>query len=82
MIIYGLSEKERKTLKDLSGLSDYRIIPKELKVPGNINIWGDTILLQTFGEPPTIIEIKNKNLANAYLNYFMLLWEKGKEIMF
>ncbi len=80
MVLYNLSAKEKKSLKDLSGLTDYRIIPKELNVPGNINIWGDTILLQTFGDPPAIIEVKNKDLAYAYLNYFKLLWERGEKV--
>ena len=80
MVIYKLSAKERKTLDKLKDMTEYRLIPKELNVPGNINIWGDTILLQTFGDPPTIIEIKNKALAQTYLNYFRLLWERGKEV--
>tara|TARA_Y100000310_G_scaffold28357_1_gene26978 strand:+ start:2671 stop:3846 length:1176 start_codon:yes stop_codon:yes gene_type:complete len=80
MVIYKLSSGEKKTLKDLPSLTDYRIIPNELKVPSNMNIWGDTVLLQIFGERPAIIEIKNKDLAAGYINYFKLMWKQGKKI--
>lgn len=80
MVIYKLSANERRTMKKMPGLTDYRIIPRALKVPSNMNIWGDTVLLQMFGNPPAIIEIKNKALAEGYLNYFNLLWKQGKKV--
>jgi len=44
-----------------------------------LNIWEDAIVLQTFGEIPAVIEIKNENLVKGYLNYFNLLWDLGKK---
>jgi ABC-type polar amino acid transport system ATPase subunit len=81
MIIYKLSGKEKNTLKNLPDLTDYRIISRKLEVPSNMNIWGDdTVLLQVFGKKPAIIEIRNKELARGYLNYFNLLWNEGKKV--
>jgi len=81
MVMYKLSKKEKTTLQKLPQLTEYRVIPKELEVPSNMNIWGDdTILLQIFGKKPAIIEIRNKELARGYLNYFNILWEQGKEV--
>ena len=57
-----------------------RIIPAKLETPANVLIWDDSIALQTFVDPVSVVEIKNKALAKAYLNYFNLLWAQGKDV--
>jgi len=59
---------------------DIRVIPLQLETPANVLIWDDYIALQTLVEPYSVIQIKNAALAKAYLNYFNLLWNQGKNI--
>jgi ABC-type polar amino acid transport system ATPase subunit len=79
-ISFRLEDFEKEIMKKLGGQLQIKLIPKEYATPANFNIWEDSIVLQTFGEPPAVIEIKNKNLVGGYANYFNLLWEIGKEI--
>jgi len=57
-----------------------RVIPAKLETPANVLVWDDSIALQIFEEPISVIEIKNPSVAKAYLNYFNLLWKQGKDI--
>src|SRR3989344_3856890 len=75
--IEGFEKDVSKSLKDQLKVS---LIPKKFATPSNFNIWEDTIILQTFGETPAIIEIRNKHLVQGYLNYFNLLWDFGNKI--
>lgn len=79
-VSYRIEEFEKVALKNLSGQLQISLIPKKFATPSNYNIWEDTIILQTFGEPPAIIEIKNRHLVKGYLNYFKLLWDIGKKV--
>ena len=79
-VSYRIEEFEKNVLRSLGNQLQISLIPKKFATPSNYNIWEDTIILQTFGDPPAIIEIRNKHLVNGYLNYFKLLWEMGKKI--
>lgn len=57
-----------------------RILPRNMSTPANVLIWEDSIALQTLSEPYSVVEIKNAIQAQAYLNYFNLLWDQGKEV--
>jgi len=57
-----------------------RVIPQNLDTPANMLIWDDYLALQTLVEPYSVVQIKNAALAKAYLNYFNLLWEQGRDI--
>jgi len=41
------------------------------------NICGDRVVMFLFNEPVSVIEIKNKDLADAYNNYFEILWSNA-----
>jgi len=79
-VSYKIERFEREAQKKLGTQLQISLIPKEYATPSNFNIWEDTIILQTFGEMPAIIEIRNKSLTSGYLNYFDLLWDIGKKI--
>jgi len=79
-VSYKVEDFERDVQKHLGGQLQISLISKEYSTPSNFNIWEDTIILQTFGEPPAIIEIKNEKLVGGYLNYFNLLWDLGEKI--
>ncbi len=70
-----------KTIKEkYPNLYCYRIIPRNLQNPSDYVIIGDSIIIQSLDDVPTVIEIHNKNIAKSYLNYFNLLWEMGKDL--
>ncbi len=77
MIAYEESERDQ-ALIDEKKLIEVRIIPRKLSTPANMHIWEGTVALQMVVEPYTVVEIRNKALAESYLNYFNLLWEQGK----
>lgn len=79
-VSYKINKLEKDVLKNLGNQLQISLIPKKFATPSNYNIWEDTIILQTFGDPPVIIEIRNKHLVKGYLNYFKLLWDMGKKI--
>jgi len=79
--IVGYHESKKDIEQMRSGkLCHLRVIQENIKTPASVLIWDDYIALQSLIEPYSVIQIKNANLANAYLNYFNLLWEQGKDI--
>jgi len=78
-VSYKVENLEKEAQKGLGDQLQVSLIPKQYSTPSNFNIWEDTIILQTFGNPPAIIEIKNESLVSGYLNYFNLLWDLGKK---
>ena len=51
--------------------------------PANYYVIEDVVVIQIFGkdgDTPKIIEIKNKDVAKSYMNYFTLLWEQSTPI--
>lgn len=71
-------EKNRKLMLERR-LADWRVIGEDLETPAYTIIWPDSINIAIFSEPLINIEIKNKEVVEAYLNYFNLLWKLGKK---
>ena len=83
MIMYNESPLDRDLRLRCPELNDYRLIPKHLENPANYYVIEDVVVIQIFGQPgdePSLIEIKNKNVAKSYLNYFNLLWDQSTPI--
>ncbi|MEI7792792.1 MAG: helix-turn-helix domain-containing protein [Candidatus Berkelbacteria bacterium] len=79
MVEYGESRiDQERAAKDKTYI--IRILPNNIASPANVLIWDDCIALQTLAEPYSVIEIKNALQAKAYMNYFNLLWDQGKEV--
>lgn len=62
-----------------TGLVEMRTMKEKILAPANMLIWDDRIALQDFVEPCSTIEIQNKALADAYLNFFKAMWAQGEE---
>lgn len=77
MIVYD-DEIKSQELNSAMRLAEVKVISKKLSMPANMQIWEDTVALQMLVEPYMVIEIKNKAYAEAYLNYFHILWEQGQ----
>lgn len=57
-----------------------RLIHNAQQTPVATIIFGDRVQISLFHPNPTIIEIRNQSLADAYGTYFTYLWDHGEEI--
>lgn len=74
MAMYEFGEKDKEILAAHPGLSDLRLMPRTLQNPANYNVMGDTVIIQIFGDKPTIMEVRDADVAKAYLNFFEEMW--------
>lgn len=63
-------KKERHT--------NVRFLPKEYVTPAVVNIYSDKVLIAIWVEQPQAVVIKSKEAADAFRNYFHILWSIGK----
>ncbi|MEA3463482.1 MAG: helix-turn-helix domain-containing protein [Patescibacteria group bacterium] len=56
-----------------------KFLPYNLKNPITAVIWLNSVSYQFFLDKPFIIEIKNKELRDSYLEHFNLLWKIAKK---
>lgn len=79
MVAYAEASKDLELIQ-AGKLVDVRVVPQPFNPKANTLIFNDKVCLQNFVEPYGVIEIKNKTLAETYMNYFHTLWEMGKKI--
>lgn len=77
MVLYSNSEMDSKLAKENPELCQIKLVPQNNNNPASIIIFGDTVALQIFTDPISVIEIKNKALAEVYLNHFNYLWNSN-----
>lgn len=65
---------ERGKALSLLPLTQVRYLPGNIKTPGVVHIYADTIALISTDDPLFVAVIKNKNLANSYREYFEWTW--------
>ena len=78
MVAYAESDIDKQLVKDSPNLNQFRKMPRSIQNPANYNVFGDTVITQIFETEPTIIQIKNQSIADAYLRFFEELWELSK----
>lgn len=59
-------------------LREYRFLPFHLSNPVTTTIYPDAVTYQLFYKNPTIIEIRNQELADSYRQYYDNLWKIAK----
>jgi sugar-specific transcriptional regulator TrmB len=74
IIQFEMTDKEWDMLETRPELTEYRIINNDTPHVGNVNIIHDTIILQTWMNPPRIIEIRDPLLVTMFKSYFDILW--------
>lgn len=57
--------------------SEFRFMPAGISSPTFTRITHDLVSIEVYGQEPIIIQIRNKTIAQAYLESFALLWEAG-----
>jgi ABC-type polar amino acid transport system ATPase subunit len=79
MVMYAHGQNEQRLIKEQPNLNTFRLMSRSIQNPANYNVFGDTVITQIFEDEPTIIEIKNQNIADAYMRFFEELWEASEE---
>jgi sugar-specific transcriptional regulator TrmB len=59
-------------------LSEIKYLPKEFDSPSATNIYGNKVAIILWTEEPFAILINQKEIADAYRNYFELMWKIAK----
>lgn len=81
MVVYQNNKFSMDKVRAGNQFYKVRIINQDYSPPANLTTWEDNIALHTYREPISVIEIKSKALAEAYMNYFNIMWEIGKDII-
>ncbi|MGV8161811.1 MAG: TrmB family transcriptional regulator [Candidatus Nanoarchaeia archaeon] len=72
-------ESRKRGLAFDDDFTTIKFLPKEMKTPSVINIYGDVVVMYNVKEDNSFaIVIKNKTLSKSFREYFMYLWSKGK----
>ncbi len=72
--IYNHNAQERIKYLNSLPLTEGRYLPSQYDSKVSTNICGDEVVLVLWKEPAWVVQIKNKDIADAYKNYFELLW--------
>ena len=62
-----------------SPLIKIKYLPQSMYEPTAHRVYGDNVVIILLEEDPLCIVIRNKAIAESYLNHFKILWEKAKE---
>jgi len=71
------SEHFRKHYASEPG-NQFRFMSVGLSNPTFTRITSEMVSIEVYGQEPIIIQIRNKTIAEAYLQSFQLLWQQGK----
>ncbi|MBH41727.1 MAG: hypothetical protein CL685_03365 [Candidatus Magasanikbacteria bacterium] len=78
MVTYSQGKTDRRLVKEFPQLNQFRRLPRTIQNPANYCVTEDTVITQIFEDEPTIIQIKNQHIADAYMRFFEELWNSGK----
>lgn len=77
--LYNENAKERMQYLNSMKFTEAKYLPSEYNTPVSTLVCGPEVLLVHWGtEPLTFIRIENQMLADAYRNYFEILYAQGK----
>lgn len=79
-ILFSVGEQEKEIVRSNPDITEYRLWKKDISPIGNFNVIHDTVILQTLGHSPRIIEIRDKDLVAVFRGYFDAMWVESKPI--
>jgi len=59
-------------------LAEIRYLPKKYESPVAMNIYGNKTAIILWAKQPIVIAIREKEIADAYRNYFEIMWKIAK----
>ncbi|MEM4336476.1 MAG: helix-turn-helix domain-containing protein [Candidatus Woesearchaeota archaeon] len=78
--IYNYNAEERIKYLNTLPYTEARYLPQKYYSTTSTNICGDEVVLVLWLETPVVIQLKNKQIANSYKNYFEILWKDSKVV--
>jgi len=78
--IYNTPDFDRIAFLKKLPFTSVRILPSEYGTPATTNIVGDEVSMVMWDDTPTVVIIKSVKLADAYRNYFNILWKRAKPL--
>ena len=77
-VVYSESARDKRLVTPAE--NDIRYAPNKYTSPMSVAIYGNNVNILIFSEEnPVAIHIKNKEIAQSFMNYFNLMWAVGKE---
>jgi len=73
--IYNHNAQERINFLNKMPLTEAKYLPSQYDSKVSTNICGDEVVLALWTDPVFVIQINNKHIADAYRNYFNILWQ-------
>ncbi|MBW2981520.1 hypothetical protein KY343_01440 [Candidatus Woesearchaeota archaeon] len=77
-LIFDAGAKERAKIVNKIELAQAKYFTEKSDTPVTTEISGDEVLIILWSENPLTINIKCKDIADSYRNYFNLLWNTAK----
>lgn len=65
--------------KDMATVTKYRFLESKQFNPTNTFVYGDKVVIVTWGSPVTAVMIKNKEMTETYKNHFEHLWKVAQK---
>lgn len=65
--------------KKMAPTTTYRFLEEKSLNPAHTTIYGNKVAIITWGTPPTVILIENREIAEKHRSYFEQLWEVAHE---
>ncbi|MDP3882181.1 MAG: helix-turn-helix domain-containing protein [Nanoarchaeota archaeon] len=78
--IYNADSIERIKYLNKFKHTEARYLPKDYDTPVSTVVCGDTVMMLIFNSnPPSVISIRRQEIADAYDNYFKILWARARK---
>ncbi|MBW3011017.1 helix-turn-helix domain-containing protein [Candidatus Woesearchaeota archaeon] len=77
-VLYHFNDKERMKFAQKLSHTEVRYCDSQVNSPVTNCVCGDQVLLALWTKAPYVIQIKNKEIADAYKKYFEMLWNISK----
>ncbi len=77
-VIYNFNDRIRLDWTKSLKLCQVRYFPENIQAMQTTFICDEEVLLVVWIEPVMVLQIKNKEIANAYKDYFKILWRDAK----
>ena len=67
--------------KDLAPTTNYRFLEEKQFNPTNTFVYGNKVVVVTWGSPVTAVMIKNNEVADTYRSHFEHLWKVASKTL-
>ena len=71
--------REGRKTGEKSKTTEFRTLPMKVESPVSTNIYADKIAITIWTDPPEAVVIQSKTAAEAYRNFFDVVWKSAKK---